>query len=92
MSLWKDFANFCRRENEKDWRDSEQRENLRVAQWEAEQKVKKSKNSCANCAFFHEYSCGKLYWCSKLDFCYDLEDVKNNEVHHKNTCIHFSRK
>ena len=88
MSLWKDFANFCRRQNEKEL----QRENQRVAFSEFEQKVKDSKKSCANCVFFHEYSCGKLYWCAKLDFCYDLEDVKNNEVHHKNTCIHFSRK
>ena len=80
MSLWKSFANFCIKQNEKEIRDYNKR-----------LEIKNTQGSCADCGYFHRYSNGKSYWCSKLDFCYDPDDVEYREIHHHRTCKHFFR-
>ncbi len=60
-------------------------------QQEAESNRKKSLQCCANCMYFNRYD-GQLNHCTKHDFCFNLDDVKYNEVEYNKVCGDFIRR
>ena len=92
MSLFKKIANYCRRSNDKYFREMDESNRREAIHRENEQRYKDSLEACANCIYFNEYSCGNLYWCSKHDFRYALEDVERYEIQYKKVCQDFFRK
>ena len=91
MGFLKWLGDYARRYND----SYERKEDAsRRAQWaanDAEERYKNSLECCANCVYFNRYD-GQLNHCVKLDFCYDLDDVKYQQIEYKKCCRHFSRK
>lgn len=80
MSLFKMFADYCRRSNDKDSQSSygsSYSSSMNDSSYDAD--------SCANCAYFQVIG-AKDYHCTLHDFCYDPYEAKYNNVHHKRKC------
>ncbi len=92
MAIFRWFADMARRSNEKDFDDRYRHQQHVAAQSRAEQQYKDSLDCCANCLWYDEYSGGKLYYCSKHHFSYDMDDVKRRQIQYKKTCNDFFRK
>ncbi len=55
MSLFKKFAAYCTRANERDAREDARRTELKLFNYEVEQKRKESRKCCSNCGWASGY-------------------------------------
>lgn len=92
MGFFKWLDNHIRESNERWSRDYEEGQSRERARKQAQQDYEDSIECCANCYWFHEYSCGRHYWCTKHDFCFDFDDARSGGIHYKKTCHRFTKK
>lgn len=81
MSLFKAFANYCRKSNEKDRRDEQSRNQLNSFNYDLERKREESRKCCSNCL----WAAGYCSMCSKHGYA-DITDPYNT------VCDDFSSK
>ena len=79
MSLFKMFANYCRRSNDRAAQSSS------GSSYSSSGGSSYDADSCANCAYFQVVG-AKNYHCILHDFCYDSYEAKYNNIHHKRKC------
>ena len=91
MGFWKWLGDYARNYNDNYERKEDASKRAKWAQEEAETRYKNSLNCCANCLWFERYD-GQLNHCIKHDFCFDLDDVKYNEIEYKKTCMYFEKR
>ena len=88
MGLFKKFADFCRRSNDRASARAAEYQAEKQASERAEQDYKNSLEACANCAYYGYFP----NTCIKLNFEFNMDDVRYNNIAYKYKCNDFVRR